>query len=117
MENNNEELTINQKMNQYIGQGFNQAQLEEIRIGLEDELDVTFYARVDMPASEMMYIRKELYKRHIQERQNETIVEKSDQDDSAIKQMQEIKARRELAIISIVMFAIATIVFFIFLTK
>lgn len=108
-----EELTIKQKLDQYMNQGFNSEQLNEIRIGLEDELDVSFYARRDMPASEMMYIRKELYKNHLLEKTREEsalkLQKEKAEEKTAIKQLDEIKKRRELAIISLVIFAISVI--------
>lgn len=121
MDNKKEELTIQQKLNQYIGQGFNDAQIEEIRIGLEDELDVSFYARQDMPANEMMYLRKELYKRHLDEKardEEQQRLQKDKEDElTAIKTMEKIKARRELAIMSLILFAVSVIGFFIFVTN
>ena len=49
---------VEERMKQYYGQGFDVNQLQEIKQGLQDDLDVTRYARTDMPASAMSYQRK-----------------------------------------------------------
>lgn len=52
--------TIDEKFRQYLGQGFDEYQLEEIKLGLKDGLDVSRYARTSMPAGEMAFIRKQM---------------------------------------------------------
>ena len=52
--------TVDEKFRQYLGQGFDDEQLQEIKLGLIDGLDVTKYARTTMPAGEMAHLRKQM---------------------------------------------------------
>ena len=42
----------------YLGQGYDEDQLLEIKLGLQDGVDVSRYASVTMPANDMAYQRK-----------------------------------------------------------
>lgn len=52
--------SVNEQFKNYLGQGFDEHQLQEIKLGLIDGLDVTRYARTSMPAGEMAYLRKQM---------------------------------------------------------
>ena len=55
-------MTIEQEQlfARFKNQGFTEAQVEEIRLGLEAGYDVAVYARKGIPAEDMAYIRKYL---------------------------------------------------------
>jgi len=46
------------KYQSYLDKGFNEEQLQEIKQGIEDGNDISAYARIKMPASEMAHVRK-----------------------------------------------------------
>ena len=52
---NDEQLAIYES---YLNKGFNEDQLFEIKKGIEEGNDVSAFARLKMPASEMAHIRK-----------------------------------------------------------
>lgn len=58
--------------NRYLNAGFSQEQLEEIKLGIEDDLDVMIYARPNITAEDMSFIHKYLnYKRLIKSDEEE----------------------------------------------
>jgi len=111
--NYNEFTNKPRTIDDYIGKGFSNEQLDEIREGLADGLNVDVYADINMSAKQMMYVRKNLYtqKREYEKKQEE-LKRREDEIKKVDEELLEFKKRkeqRELAWISIVMFIIALI--------
>jgi len=67
-------MEIEELLKRYKNAGFSDEQLDEIQKGLVEGFDVSIYARVNIPASEMAYIRKYLfYKKGIKEEEQEAL--------------------------------------------
>ena len=110
-----DKVEITKELINYKSQGFDEDQLEELRQGMEDELNVKLYARLDMPASEMAYLRKQLYLNAHEAK--ETVAEQINKEEEKYKEIKKKANKKETAYISIVFFAITVVVFIIFLAK
>ena len=71
---------------------FDDEQLDEIKKGIDDGLDVSVYARSNMPASEMAHIRKSMnFKRSL----NAVVNPQDDKDTSNIEEEINAKTKEE----------------------
>ena len=108
---------VTQTLSKYFGKGFNEEQLEEIKVGLEQDLDISLYARVEMPASEMNHVRKSLYAKKHPEENVISFEEKYNQEKQEEYLRQKIKSQQELGVIALIIALLIFVVFIIFSIK
>jgi len=72
---------------------FDDEQLNEIKRGIEDGLDVSVYARITMPAEEMAHIRKSM---NFNKSLNSVVQTKNDIDTSNIEEEIVAKSKEEV---------------------
>jgi len=103
-----------QALAKYQNQGFSQEQLEEIELGLQSGYDVSIYARLDIPASEMAHIRKylNLYKSKDSEvkKEEKDDFDKVNEEYKKIQIMENIVSFDKLIVFILVMCSMAIIV-------
>lgn len=81
-----------QQLKFYERMGFDDEQLDEIKKGIEDGLDISVYARKDMPAKEMAHIRKSMnFKKSL----NSVVNERNDIDTSSNEEEIEVRTKEE----------------------
>ena len=88
----------------YQNSGFTEDQLLEIKKGIEEDLDISMYARVLIPASEMAYIRKALHFKKVE-------IPKKEEEEDFDKIDEEFKEYKESVQVSIYEKVVAFAVF------
>lgn len=111
------EYDVSQELSKYFGKGFNEEQLSEIKEGLEMGVDISTYAKPNIPASEMNHIRKSLYAKINPQAVEVTFEEKYSREKQEEYQRQKVKSQQELGMIAIFIALVVYVLFIVFIIK